>query len=86
MYVYTEHMDQGMYAAILNEVPFGIILWGVLGLMIVVFCIFSAILLWHWKVYSTGRFTTVATMFTYLGVSGGLLALMALSAMWFTLA
>jgi hypothetical protein len=69
-----------------NEyVPVDLVLWGVLGVTIIIFGLYSAVLLWHWKEYSTGKFTTVANMFMYLGVSGCLLALMALSAAGYSL-
>jgi hypothetical protein len=67
------------------NLPFDLILWGVLAAVLIVFNIFSAILLWHWRTYSTGRFTTVANMFMYLGVGVGLLIAMAVAAFSFSL-
>jgi len=55
-------------------------LWIGFAAAVLVFGLYSAILLWHWKEYSTGKFTTVANMFIYVGVGGGLLALMAFAA------
>ncbi len=65
--------------------PFDLVLWGVLAAVLIVFNIFSAILLWHWRTYSTGRFTTVTNMLVYLGVGIGLLIAMAVSAFSFSL-
>ena len=57
-------------------VPISMLLWGVVALVAIVFCIFSAIMFWHWKLYSTGRFTTVTSMTAYLVVGFGLLGVM----------
>ena len=65
--------------------PLDAILWIGLIVAVVVFGVYSAILLWHWKEYSTGKFTTVANMGVYLSVGGGLLVTMALAAVWSSL-
>jgi len=67
---------------VLSVLPLETILWSILGLLFVGFAFYSMILLWHWKAYSTGRFTTVASMFTYLVVGSVLLAIMALAVVW----
>lgn len=59
------------------------VLWIGLIVAVVVFGAYSAILLWHWKEYSTGRFTTVANMLVYLAVGAGCIITMALSALWY---
>jgi hypothetical protein len=69
----------------LDALPIDIILWGLLGVLIIIFGIFSAVLLWHWKVYSTGRFTTVSNMLMYMAVSIGFIVLMVLAATWYSL-
>ena len=69
---------------VLEAIPFDYIMWGVLGVTLIVFCVYSAVLLWHWNIYSTGKFTTVSNMMLYLGVSGLFLAIMALSALAYT--
>jgi len=65
--------------------PIDLILWAAFGFILIVFAVYSLVLLWHWKEYSTGRFTTTMNMFVYLGVSLGCLALMALAALWYSL-
>ncbi len=62
------------------------ILWIITGCAIIAFSLVSAVFLWHWKQYSTGRYTTVVTMAVYLGVGGGLLGLMSLAALWYSVA
>ena len=59
-------------------------LWLGLAFALVVFGVYSVVLLWHWKEYSMGKFTTVANMFVYVGVGVGLLVIMALSAGWYS--
>ncbi len=70
--------------AALADLPIDTILWATLGLTLIVFAVYSFILLWHWKEYGTGKFTTLANMFIYLGVSGGCLVLMVLGATWYS--
>lgn len=67
------------------NLPVDLILWGILAAVLIVFNVFSAILLWHWRTYSTGRFTTVANMLLYVGVGAGLLVAMAISALSYSL-
>jgi hypothetical protein len=52
--------------------------------MLIVFAIYSAVMLWHWKEYSTGKYTTAANIFLYVGVAAGFLIMMALAAMWYS--
>jgi len=77
-------MEQMEFGVLLNALPVDLILWGVLGVVVLVFGVYSAVLLWHWKIYSTGRFTSAANMFVYLGVSAGFLMLMVLAATWYS--
>ena len=65
--------------------PIGTILWVFLGVVFIVYGIHSAIMLWHWKEYSTGKYTTVTNMFMYLGVSAGFLFLMFLATSWYSI-
>ena len=60
---------------------------GMFGLIVAVavFCLYSAILLWHWKEYSMGKYTTVANMLVYLGVGVACLIVMGLAAVWYGL-
>jgi len=62
-----------------NVLPIDIVLWVLFGLVLVVFGIFSAVLLWHWKLYSTGKYTTVSNMILYLTVSAVFLFFMIIS-------
>jgi DNA-binding transcriptional regulator of glucitol operon len=48
----------------------GTLLTFVFFLALIVFAGYSAVMLWQWKQYSTGRYTTVAYMVAYLAVSG----------------
>jgi hypothetical protein len=68
------------------NLPFDLVLWGIFAAVLIVFNVFSAILLWHWRTYSTGRFTTLANMLLYVGVGVGLLVAMAISALSYSLA
>jgi hypothetical protein len=68
------------------ELPLDLVMWAVIGVLAIIFVVFSAILLWHWSVYSTGKYTTVATTIAYASVSGGFFLLMVLSAVWYALA
>lgn len=70
---------------LLEALPVEIILWVIFGITLLLFGIFSAVLLWHWKLYSTGKFTTVSNMLLYLGVSAGFLVIMILSIFWYSL-
>lgn len=66
-----------------GALPVSSVLWIVFALACIVFCVFSAIMLWHWREYSTGKFTTTANMAVYLGVGVALLGVMALAALWY---
>jgi DNA-binding transcriptional regulator of glucitol operon len=48
----------------------GTLLTFVFFLTLIVFAVYSAVMLWQWKRYSTGRYTTVTYMVVYLVVSG----------------
>jgi hypothetical protein len=63
----------------LKVLPIELILWVMLGVVVIIFGIYSAILLWHWKLYSTGKFTTVGNMVMYLSVGAFLIFVMILS-------
>ncbi len=65
---------------ILHTIPIGYVMWGVFGVTLIIFSVYSAILIWHWRVYSTGKFTTVSNLLLYLGVSMLFIAIMAFSA------
>ncbi len=75
-------MNKDVITSLLKSLPIENMLWFVFGAVLLVFGIFSAVLLWHWKLYSTGKFTTVSNMFVYLGVSAGLFTVMAFSIIW----
>ena len=77
-------MNQSELVKILEALPIDIVLWIVFGITIIVFGIYSAILLWHWKIYSTGKFTTVSNMILYLGVSAVCIVIMIGSALAYT--
>jgi hypothetical protein len=70
---------------LVNTIPFDLLLWGAFGATIVTFNVYSAILLWHWRTYSTGRFTSIGNMLLYMGVGAGLLLAMAIAALSFSL-
>lgn len=78
-------MNGDPIAEILGTIPIASVLWMVLGGTIIIFALYSSILLWHWKTYSTGKFTTVSNMFVYLSVSGGFILMMILAIVWFSL-
>jgi hypothetical protein len=67
------------------KLPFDLILGGVLVAVLVVFAVFSAILFWHWRTYSTGRFTTATNMLLYLGVGTAFVVAMAASTLIYTM-
>lgn len=68
-----------------GALPLDLALWVGLIVAVAVFCLYSAILLWHWKQYSTGKFTTVANMLVYLAVGVGCLLTMGIATVWFGL-
>lgn len=78
-------METMSFIHAIETLPVTTILWILLGGMVIVFGVYSSILLWHWNKYSTGKFTTVTNMFVYLGVSGGFILIMLLSIFWFSL-
>ncbi len=67
------------FTDLLNNLPIETILWLILGVVVITFGVYSAILLWHWKLYSTGKFTTVGNMIVYLSVGAGFIFVMILS-------
>lgn len=79
-------MDTTQFANVLVTLPLHYVLWGTLVTVLVVFVIFSGVLLWHWKLYSTGRYTTYASGLVYIAVSMFFIVLMVLGASWYTLA
>lgn len=77
-------MDSDVLTALL-ALPLDLVLWGLIAVFLVGFTVFSGILIWHWQMYSTGKYTTVTTIVVYLGVSTAFFALMCLSALWYAL-
>jgi uncharacterized membrane protein len=71
--------------SLLEALPLDLVMWAIIALLAVCFVVYTAILLWHWNVYSTGKFTTISTTITYLAVSGGFFVLMGMSAVWYAL-
>lgn len=69
----------------LESLPVGGVLLAVFGLTAFVFSVYSAVLLWHWRMYSTGKFTTATNMLVFLSVGIGLLLAMVLSIAWYSL-
>ncbi len=72
-------MNKDVFSNLLDSLPVDTILWSLFGVTLIAFGIFSAVLLWHWKLYSTGKYTTVGNMVIYLSVSAGLFTVMAFS-------
>lgn len=72
--------------SLIETLPLDLVLWGLVIFVFLGFVAYSAIMMWHWRMYSTGRFTTVSTMIVYLTVCGGLFAIMIASAVWYMLA
>ncbi len=58
-----------------SDLPISV-LWFATFLIITFYGVYSTILLWHWKKYGTGRFTTAANAVLYLLVSLGFIMLM----------
>ncbi len=79
---YMKFEENFSIVALLNSLPIDIILWIALGVIVLIFGIFSSILFWHWRLYSTGKFTTVANMIVYLSVGAGFIFIMLLSIVW----
>lgn len=76
------------YTAVLHSLeslPIGGVLLTIFGVTAFVFSIYSAVLLWHWRMYSTGKFTTAANMLVFLSVGIGLLLVMVFSIAWYSL-
>jgi hypothetical protein len=78
-------MQETPYQTLLETLPIDTILWVVFGITVIGFGIFSATLFWHWKLYSTGKYTTVGNMVLYLTVSAGLIFVMISSIIWYSL-
>jgi len=77
--VYNLYMEEKTVLDVLEMLPIATIMWVVLGIVVVVFMIFSSILFWHWRMYSTGKFTTISNMVMYLTVSALFIVLMTAS-------
>lgn len=77
-------MERLPIAEILESIPVGMALFGLFGFAAFIFSVYSAVLLWHWKKYSTGKFTTMTNMILYLSVGGGLIIVMLLSIIWYS--
>ena len=73
-------------SSVFEVIPVDLVLWGVLGVTVIVFGIYSIILFWHWNMYSTGKYTTVSNMILYVSVSAVLLLIMISSAAWYSFA
>jgi hypothetical protein len=71
---------------LITILPVGPILWVVAVIAAVLFLIHAAIMMWHWREYSTGVYTTAANLLVFLGVGGGFITLMFISALWYSLA
>lgn len=69
----------------LESLPIGGVLLAIFGVTAFVFSVYSAVLLWHWRMYSTGKFTTAANMLVFLSVGIGLLLVMVFSIAWYSL-
>ena len=76
-------MEEQMLAHTLEQIPILLILIGLFVFSLVAFGVYSAVLLWHWRKYSTGKFTTISNMTTYASVGGGLIITMFLSILWY---
>ena len=80
-------MDATLFPNLLGMIPVGPILWGLSILAGIVFVAHAAIMMWHWREYSTGAsYTSAANMLVYLGVGLGFVVLMLLSSLWYSLA
>ena len=77
-------MEVNSAVELFKSLPIDIILWAIFGITLIVFGVYSAVLLWHWKIYSTGKFTTVSNMVLYLIVSAVFLSIMIFSAVYYT--
>lgn len=82
--VYTWCMGTIPFGKILASLPIEILLFGIFALSAIVFSIYSGILFWHWRAYSTGKFTTMGNLLMFVCVGVGLLFIMLFSALWYS--
>lgn len=80
--VYTKRMVPLELTAFALTMP--TVLWALFGLAFATVAVISGVTVWHWHIYSTGKYTTSVTLALYLSVNAGLLLLMALSVIWYT--
>lgn len=78
-------MNTEVLAGTLQRANLDLILWVALLLVVLVFVVFSLVLIWHWKKYSTGKYTTYGSILAYLIVSGGCIGAMATGALMVSL-
>jgi len=83
--IYFTVMDSISFGDIYSMLPISGALWVVCVISALVFAVHSGILFWHWKLYSTGKFTTMGNMLLYLSVGIGLLFVMTASILWYSL-
>ncbi len=81
MYSVQEQLIASISSYISLETFFAVLF----GVILIVFGVFSVLMFWHWKLYSTGKFTTVSTMVMYVSVSSALLSAMVASIIWMNL-
>jgi hypothetical protein len=70
---------------IFKAIPMTPVLWVIFGISVLIFTLYSGMLLWHWKLYSTGKFTTVSNALLYLSVSIGFIFVMGFSIIWYSI-
>ncbi len=84
--IYMKFEENFSIITLLNSLPIDIMLWIILGGIVLVFGVFSSILFWHWRLYSTGKFTTIGNMIVYLSVGACFIFIMFLSIVWHSIA
>lgn len=77
-------MESVSFVTIFSAIPFDLIMWSLFGIAALIFGLFSAVLFWHWRVYSTGKFTTIGNLLVFLCVGAGFLVIMLLSTFWYS--
>lgn len=70
-------MNAEALAGALQTTNLDLILWVALLIAVLAFVVFSLVLIWHWKKYSTGKYTTYGSILVYLVVSGCCIGAMA---------
>ena len=78
--VYTSCMAVYDLAPLALTMP--LVLWGMFLLAAVVSIVLSAVMVWHWHLYSTGRYTSRFVLLVYLSGVAACLFLMALGVLW----